>query len=87
MAKTHNPLSANVPDSFTLRGISDANTWDHDTLISALLFDIRKELRVNTAELRRLNALLHCSNFVGIPRTLARIDKRLATKAPLRGKK
>ena len=42
----------------------------------AVLMDIRDELKT-------LNRLLHCQNFIAIPRKLDRIDKRLAKKLPL----
>lgn len=42
------------------------DTWEQ--VNSILLMDIR-------AELRRLNALLHCSNFIGIPSQLAQLRK------------
>lgn len=38
----------------------------------AVLMDIRDELKM-------LNGLLHCSNFVGIPSTLKAIDRKLRT--------
>jgi len=55
-----------------------------DVAALAVLMDIRDELQA-------LNALLHCSNFQDIPYKLDRIavstrrlDKRLATKVPLK---
>ena len=39
----------------------------------ALQMDIRDELKQITAEMRRLNNLLHCSNFVEIPDILRKI--------------
>lgn len=41
-------------------------SWD--VVHSALLMDLRDELK-------RLNALLHCGNFIGIPSTLTRIAR------------
>jgi hypothetical protein len=56
----------------------------YDQIKVSLLLDIRDELQ-------KLNALLHCTNFQRIPTKLDsiraatnRIDKRLATKAPLK---
>jgi hypothetical protein len=49
----------------------------HDDIQIAVLMDIRDELQ-------RLNELLYCSNFVGMPHTLKRIDRRLAAHAPLK---
>lgn len=43
----------------------------------AVLMDIRDELQ-------KLNRLLGCSNFINMPRTLSRIDKRLAKKVKLK---
>lgn len=40
--------------------------WEHVPI--AVLMDIRDELQ-------KLNALLHCHNFVGIPQTLRAIKK------------
>lgn len=53
-------------------------TWDQ--VNASILLDIRDELK-------RMNAILHCHNTLMIPHTLKRIDKRLATKMPLRGAK
>lgn len=47
---------------------------------TAVLMDIRDELK-------RLNQLLHCQNFIGIPSTLKRMDRRIAAHAPLKEKK
>ena len=52
-------------------------TWEQAQL--AVLMDIRDELQ-------RLNNLLYCQNFIGMPHTLKRIDKRLAKHAPLKSK-
>ena len=43
----------------------------------AVLMDIRDELQ-------KLNHLLHCHRFTGIPETLHRIDRRVAKKIRLR---
>lgn len=43
----------------------------------AVLMDLRDELK-------RLNTLLHCSNFVGIPGVLRRISKNTAKPRPKR---
>jgi hypothetical protein len=45
----------------------------------AVLMDIRDELK-------RLNSLMYCMNTVQIPHTLKRIDRRLATKLPLKAR-
>ena len=59
------------------QGGVNVHTWE--AIHTALLMDIRDELK-------RLNELLHCSNTLTIPRTLKRIDRRLATKLPLKAK-
>lgn len=45
--------------------------FTYDQIQTSLLMDIRDELQ-------RLNNLLHCGNFTGMPHTLKRIDRRLA---------
>ena len=52
--------------------INDDNTWPSDKIQIALLADIR-------AELKRLNAVLHCPNFLEVPALLRHI-KRNTTK-------
>lgn len=49
-------------------------TVAHDTVQSALLMDIRDELKVIS---RKLSAL-ECPNFTAIPRTLKRISRNTA---------
>lgn len=44
-------------------------TWERATV--AVLMDIRDELK-------RLNSLLYCSNFTGIPTTLRSMNRKLA---------
>jgi hypothetical protein len=51
---------------------NDDGTYPIEQAKLAVLMDIR-------GELRKLNALLHCSNFTGIPRELLAI-KRNTTK-------
>ena len=46
-------------------------TWERVSI--AVLMDIRRELR-------RLNALLACPNFTGIPRTLTAIKRNTAKR-------
>lgn len=45
-----------------------SSTWTVDNIQVVLLADIRRELR-------KLNALLGCHNFIRIPSVLDRIDK------------
>lgn len=60
----------NVGGSHTPAGIFVDSIEDKHT---ALLLDIRDELQ-------RLNALLHCQNFVGIPAELRAIRAKLPAK-------
>lgn len=54
--------------------------WEHVAI--EVLMDIRQERQ----ELQKLNHLLHCSNFLAIPRRLQAIDKntrhRVARQVP-----
>jgi hypothetical protein len=77
MTRVHN--TANDSGDFNLN-IGDNNSWARDQMQVALLADIRRELR-------KLNTLMHCHNTQGIPRTLNRIDGRLAKNMPLRDRK
>lgn len=76
MTKRHN--TANDSGEFNL-GINADGTWNTGTIQCALLADIRRELW-------KLNTLLHCHNAVAMPRTLVRIDKRLAMHMPIKKK-
>lgn len=61
----------------------DANWTLPDTLTSheqaqtAVLMDIRDELKA-------LNRTFNCANFQSIPRTLSRLDRRVARFSPLK---
>lgn len=46
---------------------------NHTHIQTAVLMDIREELQ-------KLNALLHCQNFIDIPRKLDRIAAKLPTR-------
>ena len=59
------------------------NTVDASTVTNAVLMDLRDRMDVQNDLLQRLVAVLECRNTATIPRTLNRIDKRLATKLPL----
>lgn len=48
-----------------------------DGVSVALLMDIRDELK-------RLNTLLHCHNFVGIPATLRTISRKMPVRRRVR---
>ena len=52
------------------------NLYSQEQAQFATLLDIRDELK-------RLNELLHCQNFIGIPATLKRMDRRMAKKEKL----
>lgn len=58
----------------------DHITATSDRIQIILLQEIRDELQ-------RLNALLSCVNFTGLPKVLKRIDKRLATRILLNGER
>ncbi len=49
------------------------NSTTHEDIQCALLMDLRDELK-------RLNALLHCPNFTGIPQTLHKIERNTRKK-------
>jgi hypothetical protein len=57
-------------------------SWDH--VNRALLMDLRDELKLSNELTRRMLAVLECHNTAAIPRTLARIDRRLAKRVPLK---
>lgn len=48
-------------------------TWSHAAIQCVVLMDIRDELK-------RLNALLYCHNFVGIPTTLKSIQRAMPAR-------
>lgn len=54
-----------------------SQTFASDDIMITLLSDIRDELK-------EIHAILGCVNTVGIPHTLKRIDRRLATRFGLR---
>lgn len=53
--------------------LPEDNSWE--SIHAAILMDIRDELK-------RLNSLLHCSNFLQIPFTLSKIRKNTTKKKP-----
>lgn len=61
----HKDLEWNLPEGTKERGCT-RHSWE--TINSALLMDIRDELK-------SLNALLHCTNFTGIPWELTRMRR------------
>ena len=48
----------------------------------AALMDLRDELQGIRADVSRLTTLLHCSNFIAIPRTLRTISRKLSPVRP-----
>jgi predicted metalloenzyme YecM len=58
--------------SWPLPTEKDGRIQSWEAVQIAILMDIRDELQ-------RLNSLLHCHNFTGIPATLRGISKKLAT--------
>lgn len=56
-----------------------SRVWNYDAMHTALLMDIRDELQ-------KLNALLACPSFLGIPATLRTINRKIpARKKKARG--
>lgn len=71
----HSDVQWNLPEGERKPNGSTSHSWE--SIHSALLMDIRDELK-------RLNGLLHCANFVDIPRRLERIARN--TTKPKRRK-
>ena len=59
--------------------VNDDGTWNDADVQMALLNDIREELK-------RLNELLHCSNFVEIPSILRTIKRNTTKRKKPKGK-
>jgi hypothetical protein len=64
-------MSRHANKQWNLREISSGNTLPPAEIELALLMDIRDELQ-------KLNALLHCGNFLSIPHKLERIARNTA---------
>lgn len=62
----HANYNWNLPEGIPNSNGGKSHTWE--SIHAALLMDIRDELQ-------KLNQLLHCSNFVGIPSKLERIAR------------
>ena len=76
MADTrHKNVNWTLPEGTPGEKGRSTHLWD--SIHAALLMDIRDELQ-------RLNHLLHCQNFQGLPHAIRRIDRRLAKKIRLR---
>lgn len=60
-------------DAQWLVGDADGQVVSWDEVQVAILMDIRDELK-------RLNAVLHCGNFLDIPRKLDRIERNTKKK-------
>jgi hypothetical protein len=71
----HKDFDWNLPDGKRTADGKTTHSWE--AVHASLLMDIRDELK-------RLNSLLYCRNFLDVPHTLKRIDRRLAKKVPLR---
>lgn len=56
---------------------NDDGTWSQDSVQSILLQEVRDELK-------KLNTLLGCRNFLDIPTRLRAIDRKLAVKKDAR---
>jgi hypothetical protein len=71
----HANVNWNMPEGTPHDRGGSTHSWN--SIHTSLLMDIREELQ-------RLNKLLHCSNFIGIPSTLTAIKanttKRKYTK-------
>ncbi len=57
---------------------ADGRSISHEDIQLALQMDIRDELKILSGEMRKLNSLLHCSNFIAIPGKLDRIGRNTA---------
>ncbi len=73
----HKDMNWNLAEGTPNRDGGKSHQWP--SIHSALLMDIRDELK-------RLNALLHCSNFTGIPTTLHSIHQAVAKPRKLQRK-
>ena len=82
MAKLKMLASAKAGADWNLWSDDGEHTWPINAIQTILLQEIRDELK-------QLNALLHCRNFVGIPRQLeplAKMARRANTNAAKRRK-
>ncbi len=73
----HKDVRWNLPEGTPARDGSRSHSWE--SIHSAILMDIRDELQ-------RLNTLLHCSNFMGIPWKLDQIRQH-TQRIPVRPRK
>lgn len=67
----HKDMQWNLPEGSTTTTGSRSHLWE--SIHAALLMDIRDELK-------RMNEILHCSNFLNIPRELRSIRLNTAKK-------
>lgn len=74
----HKDFDWNLPDG-TLQA-DGCRTYNYDIIQIALLMDLRDELK-------KLNVLLHCPNFIAIPWKLDQIRLNTAKHRPARKKK
>lgn len=73
----HANVQWNLPEGKPSGGTT---VHSYEAIHSALLMDIRDELQ-------KLNALLHCPNFVGIPTTLTTISRKMPVRRVARKKR
>jgi len=63
-------------------------TGDHEgryiweQIHTAVLMDLRDELKLLTAEMRRMNCVIQCPSFIAIPQVLKRISRNTAKPKP-----
>ncbi len=69
----HKDQNWNLPEGTPTSNGSREHQWN--SILVALLMDIRDELK-------SMNAILHCSNFLRIPHKLDEIRRNTAKKKP-----
>lgn len=69
----HKDVNWDLPDGKPNPDKSGSNIHQWKSIQSALLMDLRDELK-------KLNALLHCPNFISIPQTLNDIRRNTTKK-------
>ena len=75
MMARHKDTAWNLPEGKKQPDGSSTHSWE--SINASLLMDIRDELK-------RMNALLHCSNFVNIPTTLRSIRRAMPARKKVR---
>lgn len=77
----HKDLNWSLPEG--VPNSSGGRTHEPINVHSALLMDIRDELRAMNREMRALNATIQCPNFIRIPRKLEAIRAAIAKQNQL----